>query len=106
MAPSWPGGVAAPVRKKCEAPEAAQTGWWFRFKNISVRLLEPPPRPLHQRKLRDICLDVASTPPGQAGRWRGSAKYVLGAEDRGGSPKRPVVNQPVCFAQDGAQKFS
>ena len=34
--PSWPGGVAAPVRRKCEASEAAQTGWWFRFKNISV----------------------------------------------------------------------
>ena len=30
--------------------------------------LEPPPRPLHQRKLRDISLDVASTPPGQEGR--------------------------------------
>ena len=26
--PSWPGGVAAPVRRKCEASEAAQTGWW------------------------------------------------------------------------------
>ena len=34
--PSWPGGVAAPVRRKCEASDAAQTGWWFRFKNISV----------------------------------------------------------------------
>ena len=32
--------------------------------------LEPPPRPLHQRRLRDICLDVASTPAwpeGQSG---------------------------------------
>jgi len=34
--PSWPGGVAAPVRRKCEASEAAQTGWWFRSKDISV----------------------------------------------------------------------
>ena len=31
--------------------------------------LEPPPRPLHQRKLRDISLDVAATPPGQEGRY-------------------------------------
>ena len=29
-------GVAARVRRKCEASEAAQTGWWFKFKNISV----------------------------------------------------------------------
>ena len=31
--PSWPGGVAAPIRRKCEASEAAQTGWWFRSKS-------------------------------------------------------------------------
>src|SRR4030095_1268397 len=30
--------------------------------------LEPPPRPLHQRKLRNIFLEVASAPPGQEGR--------------------------------------
>ena len=29
-------------------PIASQTGWWSRFKNISVDL-EPPPRPLHQQ---------------------------------------------------------
>src|SRR5688572_23398202 len=29
---------------------------------------DPPPRPLHQRKLRDIFLNVASTPPVQEGR--------------------------------------
>src|SRR4030095_10237448 len=44
----------------------------MRFKNISVDL-EPPPRPLHQRKLRDISLDVASTPPVQEGRCRAKA---------------------------------
>ena len=29
----------------------------------------PPPRPLHQRKLRDIFLNVAATPPVQEGQW-------------------------------------
>src|SRR4030095_5063842 len=59
------GGCAS--KKKSEASEAAQTGWWIRFNNISVDL-EPPPRPLHQRKLRDIFLEVANAPPGQEGR--------------------------------------
>ena len=36
IAPPGQEGVAAPVRRKCEASEAAQTGWWSRFKNISV----------------------------------------------------------------------
>ena len=40
--------------------------------------LDPPPRPLLQRKLRDIFLDVASAPPGQEGRSlaRGCVKYI------------------------------
>src|SRR5687767_10454600 len=38
---------------------ATQTGWWFRFKTYVD--LGPPPRPLHQRKLRDIFL--VSRPP-------------------------------------------
>src|SRR6185503_12237039 len=67
-------GVAAPVRKNCEASEAAQTGWWFSFKNIFPFDLEPPPRPLHQRKLRDISLDVASTP--EARRGDGAVRQV------------------------------
>ena len=36
IAPPGQEGVAAPVRRKCEASEAAQAGWWFRFKNISA----------------------------------------------------------------------
>ena len=32
--PSWPGGVAAALRKRREATLAPQTGWWFRFKRI------------------------------------------------------------------------
>ena len=64
---AWPGGVAAPVGRKCEASEAAQTGGGSGSKIFPFDI-EPPPRPLHQRKLRDIFLDVASTPPGQEGR--------------------------------------
>ena len=61
---AWPGGVAAPVRRKCEASEAAmsirsgQTGWWFSFKNIFRLILNHHPVRSHQRKLRDISLDV------------------------------------------------
>ena len=30
--PSWPGGVAAPLRRRREATSAAQTGWWSRHR--------------------------------------------------------------------------
>src|SRR5688572_9682059 len=51
--------------------------------------LDPPPRPLLQRKLRDIFLDVASAPPGQEGRSlaRGCVKYIDALDRRGGASK-------------------
>ena len=50
--------MAARSRKAAKLPQFAQTGWCG--PGIS---LTTPPRPLHQRKLRDIFLDVAATPP-------------------------------------------
>ena len=56
--------MAARSRKSCEATLARADGVvWLR------NSLTTPPRPLHQGKLRDISLDVASTPPGQEGQW-------------------------------------
>src|SRR6476619_2880170 len=59
------GGVDAPVRKMCEATEAAQTGWSTTthvFGMHSPNLVcERPPRPLHQRSLRGFFL--MSRPP-------------------------------------------
>ena len=69
IGPSWPGGVAAPVRRKCEASQSGADGLVGSGSRDKLPFdLEPPPRRLHQRKLRDIALDVASTPPGQEGR--------------------------------------
>ena len=55
--PSWPGGVAAPIKEKSRSIIRAQTVWWSKFQNR----FDPPPRPLHQRKLRDVFL--MSRPP-------------------------------------------
>jgi hypothetical protein len=41
-------------------PLMAQTGWCWSKINCG---LNEPPRPLHQRWLRDIFIDVAATPP-------------------------------------------
>jgi len=58
------GGEAAPLRKSREATKAAQTGW-----SLTHLAYERPPRPLHQRRRRDIFFLVASTPPLQGGEW-------------------------------------
>jgi len=57
--------VAAPIKKYREASEAAQTGWslttqvfGMQSRNVACKR---PPRPLHQRRLRDIFL--MSRPP-------------------------------------------
>src|SRR5262245_12029526 len=56
------GGVAARSRKFREATLASRRrGGSFNYRLIGG--LNQPPRPLHQRRLRDIFLDVASTPP-------------------------------------------
>ena len=65
LSPCNGGGVAAPVRKCREATEAVQTGWSttthvFGMHSRNV-VCERPPRPLHQRSLRDIFL--MSRPP-------------------------------------------
>ena len=66
--PSWSGGVAAPSEKEsAKHPKRRRRGGGSGSKTFPFDL-EPPPRfPLHQRKLRDISLDVASTPPGGGG---------------------------------------
>src|SRR5262249_31106990 len=47
---------------KCrEVSSAAERGWFVQLPIIGG--LNEPPRPLHQRWLRDIFLDVAATPP-------------------------------------------
>src|SRR5262245_60334589 len=56
------GGVAARSRKFREATLASRRrGGSFNYRLIGG--LNEPPRPLHQRRLRGIFLDVASTPP-------------------------------------------
>src|SRR5881409_2101774 len=59
------GGVAAPLRRCREASEAAQTGWSLTRRASKTHSetfrCERPPRPLQQRRLRDICL--VSRPP-------------------------------------------
>ena len=65
--PSWPGGVAATSKKKVRSIRSGADGVVVQDSKTFPFDLEPPPRPLHQRKLRDIFLDVASTPPGQEG---------------------------------------
>src|SRR5215467_6010893 len=68
------GGVAAPSRKRCEATEAAQTGWLGLPKCFGMRCLEvvrfstTPSAPLKEA-LRFL-LDVASNPPMSGGEWR------------------------------------
>jgi len=56
------GGVAARSRKFREATLASRRrGGLFNYRLIGG--LNKPPRPLHQRRLRGIILDVPSTPP-------------------------------------------
>ena len=66
--PSWPGGVAAAVRKSRASHLNAADGVVVQDRKSFVEI-GPPPRPLHQWKLRDIFLNVAATPPGQEGQW-------------------------------------
>ena len=66
------GGVAARSRKFRAATLASRRrGGWFNYRLIGG--LNQPPRPLHQRWLRGIFLDVASTPP-----WPGVLPNGLG----------------------------
>ena len=58
--PSWPGGVAAAVRKSRASHLNAADGVVAQDRKSLVEV-GPPPRPLHQRKLRDIFL--MSRPP-------------------------------------------
>ena len=57
--------MAAPPRRSREASLGGADGVVVQVPEMSVRF-DPPPRPLLQRKLRDIFVDVASTPPVQA----------------------------------------
>ena len=67
---SWPGGVAG---QEEVAPALNAADGVVAQDRKSLVDVGPPPRPLHQRKLRDIFLNVAATPPGQEGRWIASA---------------------------------
>src|SRR5215470_6503214 len=67
------GGVAAPLRKRCEATAAAQTGWLGLLKRFGMHSLEAPFRTTPSAPLKEasrLLLDVASTPPMSGGEWR------------------------------------
>src|SRR5688572_14939766 len=87
---------------------AAEDGVVDQVQESSVDL-DPPPRPLLQRKLRDIFLDVASAPPGQEGRSlaRGCVKYIgASSAERGGAKRRGVFGQETDFLDQPARRFA
>ena len=73
--PSWPGGVAAAVRESRDSHLNAADGVVAQDRKSLVDF-GPPPRPLQQRKLREIFLSVASTPPGQEGQWIADQSHI------------------------------
>jgi hypothetical protein len=60
--PPWPRRGGCATNQNAAKPHcSAQTGWLVQLPIIGG--LNQPPRPLHQRRLRGIFIDVASTPP-------------------------------------------
>jgi spermidine synthase len=68
------GGVAAPLRKRCEATAAVQTGWSGLPTSFGMRSLEEVPSlttpSAPSKEASQHLIDVASTPPMSGGEWR------------------------------------
>ena len=66
-------------QEKCRVSDRNRADGVVAQDRKSLVEIGPPPRPLHQRKLRDIFLNVAATPPGQEGQWIARRQHLLRA---------------------------
>src|SRR5215468_11476554 len=75
------GGVAAPLRKRCEATAAAQTGWLGLTKCFGMRSLKrvrfPTTPSAPSKEASRLLIDVASTPPVSGGEWRAQTIHTF-----------------------------
>src|SRR5262245_41387388 len=113
------GGVAAPVRKCCEATKA-QTGWLSKFKQNS--LLELVDHPVRSSGCFAPFLDLAATPPNLGGELRSpfnfarlralvfffllSLAFPLAAQQRGAPPPAPQAAAPYRAPRTGDNRPS